>query len=42
MVFFSFGHLVDQNHHDAVVVLIEDRTGDHHTVACLNAHIAIG
>lgn len=41
MVLFVVGYVVDEDHHDAVVVLIENGIGDHDAVARLNAHVAI-
>jgi hypothetical protein len=42
MVDFVVGNVVDEDDHDAVVVLIEDGIGDHHAVAGLDTDVAIG
>ena len=37
----DIGHLVDENHHDAIVILIEQRVCGHDAVAGLDADVPI-
>ena len=41
MVVLALWHRIGEDHHDAVVVLIEDITRHHHAVTGLNAQFAI-
>lgn len=42
VVLLGRGHVIDQQHHDAVVVLVEDRLAVHHTDPGADADVAVG
>ena len=42
VVLLGLGHVLGEQHHDAVVVLVEQRIGDHHAVARGDAVLAVG
>jgi hypothetical protein len=42
VVLFALGHLVNEHHNDAVVILIEYGIGGHHAVTRADADISVG